>query len=487
MLAAEPALTSSFAPRPGGIDPLGLRQINFDLMDRVFPGLNNVARHIRPFTVVTWAWHRAAACAREMGQAKAQVAVLQDFVDRIEVIYAWSQFRRNGNADLPGRDVLAPVIAAGHYEFGGDDWHKKCETRRYSTALSSPINYGPALKALGWVQQDDEGRGALRAMPVADNAIAAFESQIACHLGHPAFCKFGPVSVTNADVDLWAKTWLLESPTTAEQTLMTRLLTGEAANKLRRDGIMLAVAASQAVGSVDVLGVRRTMCGSPTAFVAPSGLQTTAQAWRAVQVRQAFRLALEALFHWVLRELDRRPATTSTLVERFLAGAGDAPNTAEWLQVPDAEQRGPADRVDHLEKSLAPLGAEPELLCGIRKTLAMSIAEAPAKAGAERYDRLPLARAAKEARERSGCPPAEFMAHVIESWVFGQHAYWSIGRGLADARGHGKTILRLKATREENGWRVAPGANVSDRSAPAATGDRLETALTLAREAGLIT
>lgn len=33
----------------GGVDPLGLRQINFDLMNDVFPGLNNVARYIRPF------------------------------------------------------------------------------------------------------------------------------------------------------------------------------------------------------------------------------------------------------------------------------------------------------------------------------------------------------------------------------------------------------------------------------------------------------
>jgi hypothetical protein len=33
----------------GVVDPLGLRQLNFDLMDDVLPGLNNVARHIRPF------------------------------------------------------------------------------------------------------------------------------------------------------------------------------------------------------------------------------------------------------------------------------------------------------------------------------------------------------------------------------------------------------------------------------------------------------
>ena len=33
-------------------------------------------------------------------------AQLRDFVDRIEVIYVWSQLLRDPNADLPGREVI---------------------------------------------------------------------------------------------------------------------------------------------------------------------------------------------------------------------------------------------------------------------------------------------------------------------------------------------------------------------------------------------
>ena len=54
----EPKFAAAVPARFGGVDPVGLRQINFDLLDQVFPGLNNVARHIRPFVVVTWAWRR---------------------------------------------------------------------------------------------------------------------------------------------------------------------------------------------------------------------------------------------------------------------------------------------------------------------------------------------------------------------------------------------------------------------------------------------
>ena len=29
---------------------------------------------------------------------------------------------------------------------------------------------------------------------------------------------------------------------------------------------------------------------------------------------------------------------------------------------------------------------------------------------------------------------AEFVGRVLDAWVFGQHIYWSVGRGLRDAR-----------------------------------------------------
>ena len=68
--AQEPRFTTPGRTHFGGVDPLGLRQINFDLMDEVLPGLNNVARHVRPFVVVTWAWRRARQQAKALGRTK---------------------------------------------------------------------------------------------------------------------------------------------------------------------------------------------------------------------------------------------------------------------------------------------------------------------------------------------------------------------------------------------------------------------------------
>jgi hypothetical protein len=64
-----------------------------------------------------------------------------------------------------------------------------------------------------------------------------------------------------------------------------------------------------------------------------------------------------------------------------------------------------------------------------------------------------------------------------------QHAYWSVGRGRADARAQGKTLLRLKVILDEQGWTLAPG--LSRGSPPEPTPDRLRTMISLATESGL--
>jgi hypothetical protein len=484
MAAEEPACTSPYIPKNGGVDPLGLRQINFDLMDMVLPGLNNIASHIRPFTVVAWAWRRAAVRAQELGKISVNLSDLEDFVDRIEVIYAWSQFLRNPNAELPGRDVLASLVNGPDYVFGGEFWRRRREIRENSTALSAPINYGPTLKALGWLEADPAHTGAMRATPLVLPALAALEEQIADLLSHPAFSNFGEVRVTTAEAKQWAASWALDQPTSAERKAMAESLIGETAQARRRQGVKLIASVVDHLGQgVDVRSVRRTMCGAPTGFVPGAVVQQAAEAWRTLQVRQAFRLSLEALLYWALQQLDHGPMMTPALVEAFLNASGDVPTTREWLVDSQMDSAGPADWLERLENSLTSPVDPNDLPRTIRSTLAASLREAPANPGTQREDRLPLARAAQQARAWSDLPPTAFMAHVFDSWIFGQHVYWSVGRGLADARSHGKTILRLKVVLEEDGWTMAPGATAN---APRATPDRLETALSLMREADLI-
>lgn len=482
--ATEPAHTSRYTPRPGGVDPLGLRQINFDLMDQVLPGINNVARHIRPFAAVTWAWRRAAECARESGKTRIAVSDLQDFVDRIEVLFVWSQFLRDPNADLPGRDVLAPILTSGSYVFGGKEWRLRKEKRQYSTALSAPINYGPALKSLRWITPHPDGTGAMIPNLSVETAVAAFESELAPYLGQPAFGKFGEVTVTEKQILEWSKPWALDRPTRAERQAMLNSFIAEQ-SPLREGAELIREVVAHLQSSDDVLAVRRAMCGTPTSFRPSANLESTVLAWRLLQNRQLFRLALEAMFHWSLQQLDGGSKTTKNLVSRFLKESGAATSTSRWLMNLD-DDLNPADRIEGLRLALSQQPGRGQLPAVIRKSISAALSEAPSSPGLERHDRLPLARARREALTYSAKPPDEFLLHVFESWIFGQHVYWAVGRGLADARAQDKMILRLKVIYEENGWTLAPGVSASNTNNPAATPDRLGTALSLLREAGAI-
>ena len=101
-----------------------------------------------------------------------------------------------------------------------------------------------------------------------------------------------------------------------------------------------------------------------------------------------------------------------------------------------------------------------------------------------REERLPLRIARKDYRRLAEGTARDLIGHILESWVLAQNTYWSVGRGLADARAGAKTILRLRIVQEEGGWVTTRGHGGG--RPPNATPDRLRTAVSLASEAGLL-
>src|SRR5690606_37438427 len=107
--ASAPSIVDESGVQVGGVDPLGLRQINFDLMDKGLPGLNNVASRLRPFVLMTWAWRRVRTIIERNKLGGATDEQMRDFVDRIEAIYSWSQFLLDTDAGIPGGQALADL------------------------------------------------------------------------------------------------------------------------------------------------------------------------------------------------------------------------------------------------------------------------------------------------------------------------------------------------------------------------------------------
>lgn len=471
----------------GGVDPLGLRQLNFNLMDEVLPGLNNVARHIRPFVIVTWAWRRAVQLAQLRGLEKIPPDYLPNFVDRIEVIYAWSELLKNTKVDLPGRQALWRVFKERQqYKFDGAGWKKLRDERRYSTALSAPINYGPGLKMLGWVERHPKYPGVLIPTEMAGPALDAFEARMEKHLDHPVFREFGAVTVTTDEARSWQKSWALDTVTPAEAKTMAGMLFGAEAPKCRQlagDMILSAVAYSL---KADTERLRRTMAGVPSKFTPSEKLQEIWKDFRTLQVRQLFRLSLEALFYWMLGNLHDKPRGTDALVEAFIAELKprNQPKAGAWLKAMLPSGAGPTELMKRIEEAMD-VPASEDIVPAIAAGLAFCLEEPPPEEILmERHERLPLSRARAEAQVQKDHSLQEFLRHVFESWVLAQHVYWSVGRGLADARAQVRVLLRLKVILDEGGWTLSPG--LSRGRSPVPTADRLHTVVCLAQESGLI-
>jgi hypothetical protein len=94
------------------------------------------------------------------------------------------------------------------------------------------------------------------------------------------------------------------------------------------------------------------MAGEPSNFVPPPDLDGAFEAWRRIQVRQLFRLALEALLYWTICQLEQGPKSTEALVSAFLAKAGRLKHATarEWLNSTAGAANGPTGLMDQIQQ-----------------------------------------------------------------------------------------------------------------------------------------
>ena len=444
---------------------------------------------------MTWAWRRAQQIAEQAGTFRVEES--RDFVDRIEAIYAWSQFLIDDATDLPGRQALAKLLVAHSYTFGGEKWETFRDVRRYSTGLIAAVNYGPSLRTMDWIRDLSEiagsgvnQRGAYKANPQEDSeldeALDQFEAQFSEVLDHPAFNVFGEVVVKREEAERWGHLWDMDEVTQEGQAAAWRRVNSGMNGEIRKRGLQLVrfAATYQTTGINDEEDIRRIMA-DPGGVTYPDELVPVATAWRRMQVRQVLRLALEGFLTWAQRALSLKPRSTLELARMFVSETGADPQglSAEAWQFGFEFSKDP---IDHLDRLAQALDEEIGFAAAVMSALRFCISEAPAKAEPfERSDRLPLIRAAKDWHSWADLEPLDFIGRLVEQWIFAQHTYWSVGRGIQDARSSGKTILRLRIFIDEGGWRLAHGFNPGGPPNP--TPDRLETALSYLSECGQLT
>jgi hypothetical protein len=465
----------------GGVDPLGLRQINFDLMNQLFPGVNNVARHIRPFTIVTWAWRRTIALAR-VQKAVLPVSAHEDFVARIEVAFVWSmlQLYEAGDVDLPGKQRISQIWGdARQIQFGDDTWKEFVKARRNSTALTAAINYGPGLRAFKLLEDDAHQPGVRVPGDATGRALDAFESKLRPILKHKLFLGWDPCVFKRSTAEEWGHVWDMNELLDEEQEAMCERLMGGRASASRRGGFTLLQRAYNEAEDDEDNTLRPLMYG-----IDDPALRHEIKLWRRVQVRQAFRLALETIFEWIVREIGDRTLTTAELSRRLMEAAGGETDAGAgaWFAARAPKEASPVAAMDALQACfVSGAGLEAAALTALAVTV---LSDPELHDGSHRRERLPITLAAADVQRLSNGSVEQLLAHIIEQWIIAQHTYWSVGRGLADARAGGKQILRLRLMLEPEGWRVTRGGG--SRGMPRPTPDRLRTAIILGQESALL-
>ena len=154
------------------------------------------------------------------------------------------------------------------------------------------------------------------------------------------------------------------------------------------------------------------------------------------------------------------------------------PKTAGTWLLDKGDNGNPVEVLTAIRSALR---SREELAAAIIAGLRHSLQEAPTEAlDFETFDRLPLARARKDAECWRDLTPREFFIRALETWIMAQHTYWCVNRGLSDARGRGKTILRLRVVMDEGGWTQTPGTTLGNPPEP--TPDRLDSAISLLGE-----
>lgn len=464
--------------KPGGVDPLGLRQVNFDLMDRCIPGLNNTATRLRPYSLVAWAWWKAAELARHKGEDSVDPDRLKAYVDRVEVLFTVGHLLEEDFAGLLGSDTLrAEIVSRGTYDFSSPAWQSFRKRRAANTSLMAPVSYGPSAKegaGLGYLSPRSDGTFAPTAeiMP----AVIALDAQLEGLSGDPCLgsLKCGEVDVERMQelYEYWAMDKLSDEECEVGRS---RLIRGQRAGTIE----LIQAILDGAERPLRIDEIRWQMALSETAPVPPGAEPTPASVWRAIQAQQLHRLSLEALLVWLLDTTTTRPHQLGELAQMLVEAAEikEGATFGDWLEDAPLNEDGVGDPVIAIEEIEAMRQRErPDLsLNGLRIALAVCGEIAGDKRlydGAA--DRLPLSRALTRARRIGGLPVRDGFEVLLSEWVIGQHLYWAVGRS-------GDETQRLRLMLDEGGWLAFSSYGNANP-----TPDRLATLLSLASDARII-
>lgn len=501
-LSESPYPIDKLKMTPGGVDFLGLRNVNLDMMDEYFPGINNVTWYIRFYSVIAWAWWRAAENAEAAGKDPTDVE-LREFVERVETLFTWSH-KLDGRTGLPGIDAT-PNEASEPYRLEFSNWGRLAG----STDIMAAVQYGPSVKApngIGYLIPKTAGVFAVneKVMP----AVQAIDEVLR---RFPIYSKLETLesfTATSAEVSPLIEAWRIDTPTAAERDTFRALFyvgggaeSSDGRKWKRHNAIELLLEfmrqASEALTPDQFrnIAVRRRLPDG-TEFLCPASLEDTLTTYSMLQVRQAQRLALEGLLSWTegqvafggIRSTEDLVRKIQNSFQEFAVDLAQASTLGSAFEaakiiVDKQEPVGLMETMVKLEECAEDRVRREEMPADIFKLLLLcvhltqnfatsDIGQRLARHGQD--PRISLDRLVQSYRDFESRPVRDFIQFVLEAFVLAQHFVTAVRRNVDDTQ-------RLRVVLEENGLAFLARQPLGFHPTP----DRLETGLSLMAQSGL--
>lgn len=494
----------------GGVDFLGLREVDLHIRDEFFPGFNTRCEFIRPFSVMSWVYWKFYRLCEAQRLAKPTLRDMQAFSEKVEILLTWGH-RLKGVRGVPGLDA-EPPNGNKRVPLTFKAWGRKAS----STSLMAPVQYGPAMKkGSGLNFLEPLPGGFFRTVGAGVDLALGLESSLSQNPKFKVLNSLTQTTGTEEDALELFKSWSVKSVTKAEKESFLRAYYDESlectesglGKRSTALGFVLAVLrASARPLTIDEL--RRAMFYCHSSSKRPLKIsQKYGHArlmWMVLHIRRAHRLALEALFSWVERQILAGRKTREKIVEAGITELVDnktflRPNRAVLNSVTaffeglngleDLIEKGLTDPrycpLSLFEELRGKIADESEPILPTALTILLLCSEF---AGAFRRDEAVSAYLDLGGAERvsikywkgfvekyASAQPREFLSNLLEYLVVSQHL------SIATRRYDGGT-QRLRISIEEEGLTSVTGKWWN----PPVTADKLYNAVSLMNECDLV-
>jgi hypothetical protein len=494
----------------GGVDFLGLREVDVEMRDEFFPGFNTRCEFIRPFALMSWTYWKFYQLCEAQRIANPTWKDMQAFSEKVEILLTWGH-RLNKVRGVPGVDA-APPKGIKRVPLTFKAWGRTAS----STSLMAPVQYGPAMKTgTGLNFLEPLPGGFYKTVGEGVNLAEGLESSLSRNPKFEVLNSLKQTTATEEDALGLFDSWSVRTVTQVEKKSFLRAFYDENSEGVDSDlgrrstalSFVLAILKA-ARRPLTIRELRLAMFYRHLSSKHPLKVSGTYRhahlLWVILHVRRAQRLALEALFSWVESQILAGRRTREKIVEAGLAELHNARSflspTRIVLNSATAFFNGPNDVDDLIAKGLSdtsycPLSLMEELTEQIRTesklvlpsalTILLLCREYASALGVDETmspfltlggaERISVSYWKEFVEKYGSARPCEFLSSLLEYLVVSQHL------SVATRRYDGGT-QRLRISIEEEGLSSLTG-NCWD---PPVTDDKLYNAVSLMSECNLV-